>query len=324
MKSDAERLFFQDVHSKKKTGAGVFSRAGKGKKHTFKGGMRLPYDQLSNKEKKEYIKPSEVRSYNMNDVLPLEEFKKRSEQEQKELLERWRGLYKNKDICEKMGMREGPYYALLQKLNVPRELKRYKQSVIPLSLLQTYKDNVPDYETFMRIEMKQQFYLMWGVYEKRYKKQRTKLAEALGASKAKVYVLRDKLRKWAEKNRLEIDQVVREIEEETKRQAMSAVISSAGSEVAATTIEAVEEVVESGEKNDATPHGLSENSHAIELSGTYCGDVLSKRLKKIADFLANEGNQFEIQLTLKEIPNSAGVDEKEEILKKVLGLLMDK
>ncbi|SDB95567.1 hypothetical protein SAMN05421737_10484 [Shouchella lonarensis] len=255
----------------------------------------------------------------MNDVLPSEEFKKRSEQEQKELLERWRALYKNKDICEKMGMREGPYYALLQKLNVPRELKRYKQSVIPLSLLKEYKSQVPDYETFMQIDTKQQFYLMWGVYEKRYKKQRAKLAEALGASKPKVYVLRDKLRKWAEKNRLEIDQVVREIEEETKRQAMSAVISGAGSEVAAT-IEAVDEVVESGENL----HDLSENSHAIELSGAYRGDVLSKRLKKIADFLADEGNQFEIQLAIKEIPNSAGVDEKEEIMKKVLGLLMDK
>ncbi|WZX99650.1 hypothetical protein NSQ26_09970 [Bacillus sp. FSL W7-1360] len=100
---------------------------------------------------------------------------------------------------------------------------------------------------------------------------------------------------------------------------LPAVISGVGSEVAAT-IEAVEEVVERKENHDAAPHGLSETS----LLGTYRGGVLSKRLKKIADFLEDEGNQFEIRLTLKEIPNSADVDEKEEILKKVLGLLMDK
>lgn len=46
-----ERMFQDEIREKKTIGRGVFSRRGKGVKHTIRG-IKTPYDYLSTKEKK--------------------------------------------------------------------------------------------------------------------------------------------------------------------------------------------------------------------------------------------------------------------------------
>ena len=113
-----ERMFHEDIQDKKRTGRGVFSRVGKGVKHTIRG-VKTPYDFLSNKERKKLN--SEVREFNMyENILDREEFDKKDRDTQRAMLIKWRELYDNTEIMSQMGIRgNNSYHKIIKDLEIP-------------------------------------------------------------------------------------------------------------------------------------------------------------------------------------------------------------
>jgi hypothetical protein len=116
-------MFQEEIREKKTIGRGVFSRRGKGVKHTIRG-IKTPYDYLSAKQKRELN--SEVKSFNMYDtLLPKEEFIKKDRETQINLMTRWRDIYDNKTIMSAMGFRGNThFYDLIKDLNIPPKQRR--------------------------------------------------------------------------------------------------------------------------------------------------------------------------------------------------------
>ncbi|MCT1390138.1 hypothetical protein ACPOM7_17530 [Peribacillus castrilensis] len=339
-KNEIERLFNEEIRDKKKTGSGSFKRTGKGVKNGIRGGMRFPYQNLSRKEQKEYTKPGEVKVFNLNDVLPIKSLVNKPEKEQRELLERWRNLYTNEVIYKKMGTSQNRYYKLLKKLNVEKKPafsgKSKEKKKVELSLLGQFKEDIPDYQTFLGIERAQQIELM-AHYDKKYTVEQ--LAEKMGTLAKTLYQLRYRINKFNEK------QPTKE-NEEIKSDSIFDVFENpvTNSEVAAgedhhdhsTENVAVlkPNVKTSSIKNDSQQEQLSlelEGKNNLELkqtttytiNGLYSGTEVSEKLKKVSDLLLGEANQFDIQLTIHEIPNSSRNPEidKEKILKALLKML---
>lgn len=67
MGEDIEKIFKNEVREKKTTGYGASKRASR--KKGFKGTMKMPFDLLSNKEKRELLKGGEIVEYNMYEKL---------------------------------------------------------------------------------------------------------------------------------------------------------------------------------------------------------------------------------------------------------------
>lgn len=118
-----ERIFNEEVIEKKKTGRGTFSKKGKGVKHGFNSALRTPYYFMSAKERKKLN--GEVVVTNMLDkVLTKEEFSQRAEDLQKDMLIRWRELYSNKEIMERMGITSNAsFHKIMKDLKVPVKTK---------------------------------------------------------------------------------------------------------------------------------------------------------------------------------------------------------
>jgi hypothetical protein len=115
-----EKLFFEDVREKKKTGRGAFHMRGKGVKHGFNGALRTPYHFMKTKEKKKL--DGEVVSYNMYEtILHKDEFFLKDEATQKMLLTRWREIYDNDVIVNAMGIYKSVYFKLAKDLDVPKK-----------------------------------------------------------------------------------------------------------------------------------------------------------------------------------------------------------
>jgi hypothetical protein len=118
----AERLFYEDIREKRKSGSGAFHMRGKGVKHGISGVKLGEYDSLTPWKKKKYLveNSSEVRSYNMYSTLcSLEELERHPEERQKEILLKWREVHKVNDIVEALQVRnKSQYYELLYKRGV--------------------------------------------------------------------------------------------------------------------------------------------------------------------------------------------------------------
>lgn len=113
--NDIEKAFMEEIREKKRIGVNIFSRVA-----TRKGGgnqaLKTPYYFMSRKERKELN--GEVIVYNMNNILPYNEFKQKSPKEQKELMEYWRKTYKTKDIMNEMGISRNSFYKILNELGI--------------------------------------------------------------------------------------------------------------------------------------------------------------------------------------------------------------
>lgn len=114
-----ERMFHEDIQDKKKTGRGVFSRTGKGVKHTMRG-IKTPYDFMSTREKKKLN--SEVRKFNMYEtIINKEDFFEKDKDTQRALMIKWRELYENGEIMAEMGIRgNNTFHKLMKELDVPQ------------------------------------------------------------------------------------------------------------------------------------------------------------------------------------------------------------
>lgn len=316
-KNEIERLFNQDIREKKKTGSGSFKRAGKGVKNGIRGGMRFPYQNLSKKEQKEYTKPGEVKVFNLNDILPVKEFLKKPEKEQKELLIRWRDRYKGTEIIEKMGIQKNKYYSLVREFGLQE--KKYnlnvKKKEIKPSLFEQYKEKIPDYQTFLGIERQQQIEL-FAYYDQEYTVEQ--LAEKMGTTAKTLYQLRYRINKYSEKHSSakKEGEIKKDLTDD-----MFDMLDHPNLEVVSEVEQddpSNEAIVKSDDKIPSIQKDFRQLSLEFEeentselkqtttyiINGLYSGTEISKKLKKMSDLLLGETNQFDIQLTIHEIPNS--------------------
>lgn len=69
----------------------------------------------------------------MNEILSYEEFRNKSEEEQRELMIKWREIYKIYEIQDKMGLSNGAFYRIVHRLNVPKKevrIEKFERSVL--------------------------------------------------------------------------------------------------------------------------------------------------------------------------------------------------
>lgn len=122
MGENIERLFYEDVREKKKTGSGSFHKRGKGVKHGFNNALRTPSYYMKKKEKDKLN--GEVKMFNMySNPITMEEFKTFDISLQKEMLAKWRDEYDNATIRKGMGLTNVQYYALVSALDLPKKVK---------------------------------------------------------------------------------------------------------------------------------------------------------------------------------------------------------
>lgn len=209
MKEDIGKLWAQEVREKKRTASGVHSKTGK---RGYVGKMLFATDFMSSKERREYTKPSEVRSLTLSElvyesIVPYKEFLNFDEKKQKELMEKWREHHKNNDIIEKMGIRKNDFYELINKLNVEKKDKaripippheREELSFDKLQEALNSKELIP-YGEFKKIPRYQQVQIFFN-YDKRFNRT-PEFAKAWGTTNSILYNLRSEIKKYDEKQK---------------------------------------------------------------------------------------------------------------------------
>jgi hypothetical protein len=118
IRSEAEKLFYNDVREKKKAANGVHYKTGlKG----FVGKMRFPSDIMSRKDKYNYRKAGRVMTTNMYDeILTIDEFDQLETHEKKNRMAYWRNERSNKEILKGMGISNKKYYDIVAELDLPK------------------------------------------------------------------------------------------------------------------------------------------------------------------------------------------------------------
>ncbi|NPV26337.1 MAG: hypothetical protein HPY81_02535 [Firmicutes bacterium] len=128
MQDQFEQFWAQDLKEKRKVISGARHRASRLGRV---GRMRLPADCMDRKQRKEYMKPGEVKVYNMYDnVIPKEEFGSLPVEKQRELLLKWRddpriGV---KGIIESWNVSRGTYYKKTKELGLSFSKMREKRT----------------------------------------------------------------------------------------------------------------------------------------------------------------------------------------------------
>lgn len=116
-----EKIFMEEIREKKRTGNGSFHKRGKGVKHGMNGALKTPYHYMKEKDRKKLS--GEVETYNMNEILSLQEFSEKDVETQKMLLTHWREEFPNSEIKKEMGMSNKPYYDLVEALDLPKKTR---------------------------------------------------------------------------------------------------------------------------------------------------------------------------------------------------------
>lgn len=113
-----ERIFFDDVREKKRTGIGVFKKRGKGVKHGISGALRTEYFYMKSRDRKKLN--GECVISNMYDtILRKEEFFTKDIATQKNMLMHWRELHSNEELKKLMGLNNSQFYKLCKDLELP-------------------------------------------------------------------------------------------------------------------------------------------------------------------------------------------------------------
>ena len=130
-----ERMFQEEIQEKKKIGRNVFSRRGKGVKHTIRG-IKTPYDFLSAKQKRELN--SDVRSFNMYEkIIPQEEFFNMIGRIKEICLLNGENYIRNAEIMTTMEVRgNNAFQKIIKELDIP-----LKQTRIPKQAKTTVNKN---------------------------------------------------------------------------------------------------------------------------------------------------------------------------------------
>lgn len=196
---DIENLLEQDIREKKRANHDYKARAGRGAKNRMKGGMRTQADMLKGKEKREYTKPGELIVFNLKEIINKEEFFKKSEDDQKRLLETWRGLYRNDEIFEKSDIPKTTYYELVAKFGLKHarggNMGINKRDYAP-EQIEEFKKSILDFDTFLTLQGEQKAEVMEH-YDATYTIK--ELMAAWNCKDSIVYAHRSGVKKWREK-----------------------------------------------------------------------------------------------------------------------------
>lgn len=112
---DIARLFTEDIINKKVINRSNFSRVRAGGKY-----VRLPFESLQGKARRDYTKSSEVKTYRMIETLTYEDLKKMPQEEARRYFTELVEKHNNKEIASKLGVSGYKIYALQRELNVYR------------------------------------------------------------------------------------------------------------------------------------------------------------------------------------------------------------
>jgi hypothetical protein len=151
--SEIEKMFHDEVRDKKRTASGVHHKTGK---NGYVGTMRFPSDIMNRSEKMKHRKAGKIVTTNIFDnILPIDEFNKLEDYEKKNRLQYWRNIYSNKEIQEKMGVANSPFYKIVKELDLPKTNRfksneptkrkgKVKEQVAIQSNLQFEEEKVPE------------------------------------------------------------------------------------------------------------------------------------------------------------------------------------
>ena len=117
---DLQESYQEDIIEKKKAGRGAVRS-----KRSFKHRLRSAADLMSPYERAKYRKAGEITVSNLYDaIISREEFEKLGPNEKKARLIRWRELYSNGEIQEKLGITSNAtFHKLISELGLPRKRK---------------------------------------------------------------------------------------------------------------------------------------------------------------------------------------------------------
>lgn len=118
-----ERMLNEEIRDKKRTGNGIHSKTGS---RGYVGKMMFPSDLMKGKQKRNYVRSSEVMSWNTKEILPKEQFDTFDQEQQKEMLTAWRTNFTNEQIMKQMKLGQYGYYKLLDVLSIKKD--SYKQT----------------------------------------------------------------------------------------------------------------------------------------------------------------------------------------------------
>lgn len=178
-----EKIFYQDIRSKRLAGSGAFHMTGKGKKSGLKGGILLG----ASKFKKPYEKNSRVTVRRMYDeVMHFDQFAQESDNRQEELLLNWLVRYSKDKIRKDMGISYNKIEKLIEKYVTDEKLQRKEMEII-----MNYKEEIIPYQIFSKLPKDQAKFLL-DYYSDKY--EASELAESWGIKISTLYNKRYELR----------------------------------------------------------------------------------------------------------------------------------
>lgn len=332
MRENIEKIFRQEVREKKRIGSNIFSRVS-----TRKGGsyFHVPYLYMSKKEQKKLS--GEVRAYNMYEIISIEEFKKKSKDEQKMLFEAWREKHTNGQIMQGMGISKGSFAKWMDELNIERKPSNLSRGIsesekieVSEEELESMKKELCDYETFKMLPLEQQeewFNVYYGTLYKKGKQ----LANAWDVNPSVIYSLqykfnqknkKEEAKKQKEEPKQEQITIDEQPKEEIKKEEIKApvvqpVVEQIAQEEVAVTLQ--EEVAEEAEevvtvapalevvkakepKKDSNTVDVELNGQVFnfELKGEFNTKKFLKRMKFMLKMLEDEQGSFDIEIKVKQ------------------------
>lgn len=138
---EIERLLQEDIRHKKQAGRGVFHRS-KGSGRVGKSSMIFPSDIVRDRK---YQKNGKLEVFNVyENIIPYNEFKKYSPEDQKSMLEHWRKKYTNVEIGRNLGISPQRVSQLCTELGVQLKIKRKKENleVVAVEAMTTQQTNI--------------------------------------------------------------------------------------------------------------------------------------------------------------------------------------
>lgn len=107
--NEVVQVYVQDIKEKKTIGRSAYSRPNRSK-------VLMPCDLIKDRK---YARNGKVVSYNMYDtIIPKSEFINLPTDQAKAMMERWRRLYSNREIAQKMGISTNTLWRLCKSLGI--------------------------------------------------------------------------------------------------------------------------------------------------------------------------------------------------------------
>ncbi|HDR4373431.1 TPA: hypothetical protein QCP80_003261 [Bacillus cereus] len=290
---------------------------------------------MSKKEQKKLS--GEVRAYNMYEIISIEEFKKKSKDEQKMLFEAWREKHTNGQIMQGMGISKGSFAKWMDELNIERKPSNLSRGIsesekieVSEEELESMKKELCDYETFKMLPLEQQEELFNVYYGTLYKKGK-QLANAWDVNPSVIYSLqykfnqknkKEEAKKQKEEPKQEQITIDEQPKEEIKKEEIKApvvqpVVEQIAQEEVAVTLQ--EEVAEEAEevvtvapalevvkakepKKDSNTVDVELNGQVFnfELKGEFNTKKFLKRMKFMLKMLEDEQGSFDIEIKVKQ------------------------